>query len=65
MNQIFLNSTLICIELLAIFIMITAIALIGFIAIRNRNSLMTIENNQEIHEVNRRLKALEDKLNGK
>lgn len=65
MNQIFLNSTLICIELLAILMMITAIALIGLVALRNRNSLMTIENNQEIHEVNRRLKALEDKLNGK
>jgi hypothetical protein len=65
MNQIFLNSTLICIELLAIFMMITAIALIGLVALRNRNSLMTIENNQEIHEVNRRLKALEDKVNGK
>lgn len=65
MNQIFLNSTLICIELLAIFIMITAIALIGIIAIRNRNSLMTIENNQEIHEIERRLKELEDKQNGK
>lgn len=65
MNQIFLNSTLICIELLAIFIMITAIVLIGIVALRNRNSLMTIENNQEIHEVNRRLKVLEDKINGK
>lgn len=65
MNQIFLNSTLICIELLAILMMITAIALIGLVALRNRNSLMTIENNQEIHEMEKRLKALEDKQNGK
>lgn len=65
MNQIFLNSTLICIELLAILMMITAIALIGLVAIRNRNSLMTIENNQEIHELYRRVKALEDKQSGK
>lgn len=65
MNQIFLNSTLICIELLAILMMITAIALIGLVALRNRNSLMTIENNQEIHEIERRLKELEDKQNGK
>ena len=45
--------------------MITAIALIGLVALRNRNSLMTIENNQEIHEIERRLKELEDKQNGK